>query len=167
LKCYSRQNIVQHLNCELTDDEPNNIPTIDDQDVATGYFESHHREALFRHLVTLEDQVVHKLFALLVAECMSVSDPLVDILGTSASLTMSRYWHADEAFFDLLRDKTTINAMLAEVAGEGVAQGNAKETGKLQKDILRDCLEGRNGRSAPDTWVPRWLRFPKVSYAER
>jgi ParB family transcriptional regulator, chromosome partitioning protein len=159
-----RQSIVQHLNCNLPNDEPNHITTIDDNDAATGYFESTAREALFRHLVTLEDYVVHQLLALLVAECMSVSDPLVDILGTSANLTMNRYWQADEAFFDLLRDKTTINAMLAEAAGESVAQGNAKETGKVQKDILRDCLEGRNGRSAPDNWVPRWLSFPKGSY---
>jgi ParB family transcriptional regulator, chromosome partitioning protein len=159
-----RQSIVQHLSCDLPDNEPNNIPTIDDGHVATGYFETHHKEALFRHLVTLEDHVVYQLLALLVAECMSVADPLVDIFGTSASLTMSRYWTPDKAFFELLRDKATINAMLAEVAGEGVAQGNAKETGKVQKDILRDCLEGRNGRSAPDNWVPRWLSFPKRSY---
>jgi ParB family transcriptional regulator, chromosome partitioning protein len=160
-----RQSIVQHLGCDLPDEEPNNIPTIDDGDVATSYFESNHREALFRHLVTLDDPVVYQLLALLVAECMSVADPLVEILGTSASLTMSRYWQADEAFLDLLRDKATINAMLAEVAGEAVAAGNAKETGKVQKGILRDCLEGRNSRAAPDTWVPRWLRFPKGRYA--
>jgi ParB family transcriptional regulator, chromosome partitioning protein len=155
-----RQSIVQHLNCSLPDDEPNHIPTIDDNDMATGYFESTARDALFRHLVTLEDHVVHQLLALLVAECLSVGDPLIDILGTSASLTMSRYWQADEAFFDLLRDKATINAMLADVAGAEVASGNARETAKVQKGILRDCIEGRNGRTAPDSWVPKWLRFP-------
>jgi ParB family transcriptional regulator, chromosome partitioning protein len=49
---------------------------------------------------------------------------------------------------------------LADVAGVDVANGNAKEIIKTQKGILRDCLEGRNGRTAPDSWVPKWLRFP-------
>jgi ParB family transcriptional regulator, chromosome partitioning protein len=53
---------------------------------------------------------------------------------------------------------------LADVAGVDVANGNAKEIIKTQKDILRDCLEGRNGRSAPDSWVQKRLRFLQGGY---
>jgi ParB family transcriptional regulator, chromosome partitioning protein len=160
-----RREVVQHLGCALPDGEPGSICSIDDQSAATGHFESQHRKAMFQHLVTLEDDAVQQLLAVLVAECMSVADPLIDILGTATNLTMDRYWQADDAFCDLLRDKSTINALLGEVAGEDVANGNGKESGKVQKEILRDCIEGRNGRSAPDSWVPRWLRFPMGCYA--
>jgi ParB family transcriptional regulator, chromosome partitioning protein len=160
-----RREIAQHLSCELPDEESNNISAIDDSDAATGYFEAYHREALFRHLVTLKDHVVHQLLALLVAECLSVHDALIDILGTASNINIGLNWKPDEAFFDLLRDKTTLNTMLAEVAGADVAAGNAQETAKTQKDILRDCIKGRNGRTATANWLPRWLRFPKGSYA--
>jgi ParB family transcriptional regulator, chromosome partitioning protein len=159
-----RREIIQHMGCKLPDDEPNNITAIHDSDAATGYFEASHRESLFSHLVTLEDHVVQQVLALLVAECMSVHDPLIDILGTANSINLGLNWTADDVFFDLLRDKTTINAMLAEVAGDDVAKGNTRETGKVQKDILRDCLEACKGRSAPIGWVPRWMWFPKGSY---
>jgi hypothetical protein len=60
-----------------------------------------------------------------------------------------------------VKDRETL---LADIAGADVANGNVKEITKIRKDILRDCLEGRNGRTAPDSWVPKWLRFPQGEY---
>ena len=72
----------------------------------------------------------------------------------------------DDAFFELLRDKNVTNAMLAEIAGDSVAKANRDATTKAQKAIIRDCLEGRNGREKTPNWRPRWLQFPALSYGD-
>ncbi|MEZ5980978.1 MAG: hypothetical protein R3C54_01560 [Parvularculaceae bacterium] len=38
------------------------------------------------------------------------------------------------------------NAMLADIAGDSVAKANRDATAKAQKAIIRDCLDGLNGR---------------------
>src|SRR5690606_31236570 len=58
-------------------------------------------------------------------------------------------------------------AMVEDVAGKTVAEGNAKEKGKTLKTIVRDCLAGANGRPKAEGWVPRWLRFPASGYTAR
>ena len=69
----------------------------------------------------------------------------------------------DAAFFDLLRDKAAINAMLREVAGKGVADANVAATAKVQKGIIRDCLAGE-GRRQVEGWLPRYMGFPFRAY---
>jgi ParB family chromosome partitioning protein len=68
---------------------------------------------------------------------------------------------------DGIRDREVIDAMLAEVAGKEIAEANSKETGKIKRQIIRDCLDGANGRAKIEGWVPRWLRFPASSYTTR
>jgi ParB family chromosome partitioning protein len=63
-------------------------------------------------------------------------------------------------FFDLLRDRASINAILADVAGEAIAKANIAEKAKTQKQIIRDYLAGANGRVKIDGWLPGWLAFP-------
>ena len=75
-------------------------------------------------------------------------------------------WRADDTFLDPLKDKVTINAVLSDIAGSTVAEANAKETGKTQKGIIRDCLSGGNGRKQVKNWVPNWLRFPVQSHTD-
>lgn len=91
---------------------------------------------------------------------------ITDDLGTQLSVDMAAGWNADEAFFDLVRDRRVLTAILAEVAGEPAAQANAAAKLKVQKAIVRDCLAGENGRAKVEGWVPRWLRFPEASYID-
>ncbi|MEL6486417.1 MAG: hypothetical protein AAFQ13_04640 [Pseudomonadota bacterium] len=72
----------------------------------------------------------------------------------------------DDAFFDLLRDKQVINAMLAETAGEDVAKGNLTATAKVQKGIIQDVLSGKRTSGNPD-WTPRYMAFPMSAYTDR
>jgi ParB family transcriptional regulator, chromosome partitioning protein len=117
------------------------------------------RDALFAQLCRMEDSDIYLLLGLITAELLSPTDPAIETIGSAAQIGMSLYWTPDNCFFELLRDKATINMMLAEVAGADVAAGNVKEPTKVQKAILQDCLEGRNGRSAVENWLPQWLRF--------
>src|SRR3546814_3588242 len=80
---------------------------------------------------------------------------------------MARCWQADDAFFECLRDKEVLTRIVAEVAGEPVAKANANETGKVLKGIIRDRLDGTNGRPKVDGWVPKWMTFPPAAYTGR
>jgi ParB family chromosome partitioning protein len=53
------------------------------------------------------------------------------------------------------------------VAGEPVAAANAKEPGKVLKRIVRDHLDGTNGRPKVEGWVPKWMAFPPAAYTAR
>jgi ParB family chromosome partitioning protein len=57
--------------------------------------------------------------------------------------------------------------MLVQVAGDQVAQANAKETGKVKRQIIADCLAGTNGRAKVERFVPRWMTFPPSAYTTR
>ncbi len=57
--------------------------------------------------------------------------------------------------------------MVEEVSDKQVVTGNAKEPGKVLKAIIRDCLDGKKGRTKVEGWVPRWMRFPASGYTPR
>jgi len=57
--------------------------------------------------------------------------------------------------------------IVAEVSGESIAVANAKEKTSVMKTIVRDTLDGTNGRARCDQWVPRWMAFPPSAYTER
>jgi ParB family chromosome partitioning protein len=79
---------------------------------------------------------------------------------------MAAWWSPDDAFFDLLRDKQAVNAMLAEVAGKDTASAHVTSTAAVQKGIIRNCLSG-TGRAKVDGWLPRYMSFPAQGYTER
>jgi ParB family chromosome partitioning protein len=80
---------------------------------------------------------------------------------------MAACWQADDAFFELLRDKQVLTALVADVAGETVAAANAGEKTRTLKGIIRDSLTGANGRTKVEGWVPRWMAFPPAAYTQR
>jgi len=92
---------------------------------------------------------------------------VVEAVGSYLAVDMARLWTADDAFFDLVRDRQMVNAMLRDVGGKKVADGNITEKVKTQKGIIRDHLTGENQRPKIDGWVPKRLRFPAMSYSAR
>src|SRR3546814_18822108 len=80
---------------------------------------------------------------------------------------MAAWWSADDAFLASLRDKEVLTALVAEVGGDEVAVANAKEKGATLKTIVRDHLDGRNGRTQVEGWVPKWMSFPPAASTER
>jgi len=122
---------------------------------------------VFSKLLALDDGTVMDILSVVMGETLDARCELVDALGLHLSIEMAEVWQADDALLGSIRDREVLDAMLGEVAGERVASGNATETSKVKRQIIRDCLDGANGRPKVEGWVPRWLRFPASGYTER
>ena len=123
--------------------------------------------AAFARLLALSDDEVLKVAAVAMAETLAAGSAAVETAGVHLRADARACWQPDDAFFDLIRDRASINAMLAEVAGKTVADANFAEKVASQKGILRDCLAGANGRAKVEGWLPGWLAFPVRACTEQ
>ena len=123
--------------------------------------------SLFQRLLTLSDDRLLDVIAIVMGETLDAGGAMVEPLGQHLGLDMADVWQADDALLDHVRDREVLDAMVAEVAGDTAAKANASATAKVKRRIIRDCLTGANGRSKVERWVPRWMRFPAGSYREQ
>jgi ParB family chromosome partitioning protein len=123
--------------------------------------------ALFLRLLDLPDPAILDVVVIVMGETLAAGSVAVEAIGRTLCVDMADYWQADPAFFDLVRDKEVLGAMVAEVAGEAVASANAKEKGATLKRIIADHLAGADGRPKVERWVPRWMAFPPAAYTDR
>lgn len=123
-------------------------------------------EDIFVKLAKLDDSKVMTILTFVVAETLQSGSVMVEELGSLLKVDMADHWQADETFFDLLRDKEAINAMLSEIGGKRVAESNLNGTAKVQKQIIRDFMTGE-GRKQAKGWQPRYMRFPLEGYTKR
>jgi len=123
--------------------------------------------SVLTRLIALPDAAVLEVAAVVMAETLEAGSPLIEMLGALLGADMADVWQADDVLLDLIRDREVLGAVLSEVAGNTVATGNAKATGKVTRGIIRDCLTGGNGRAKVERWVPRWMAFPPSAYTER
>lgn len=123
-------------------------------------YDAYPTAVVFAKLLTLSDEDVQRVAACVMAETLEAGSAVVEAVGNHLAVDAGEHWQPDDAFFDMIRDKAIINAMLAEVAGKRVADGNVAEKAKTQKKIIRDCLAGANGRAKVEGWLPGWLAFP-------
>jgi ParB family transcriptional regulator, chromosome partitioning protein len=123
--------------------------------------------AIFRRLLDLPDALVFEVIAIVMGETLASGSAAVEAVGLQIGVDMTCYWEADEAFFELIRDRQVLERIMAEVAGETVAAANAGEKTKTMKRIVRDHLAGENGRAKREHWVPRWMAFPPKAYTTR
>jgi ParB family chromosome partitioning protein len=98
------------------------------------------------------------------AQSLATGSMLAEAAAITLKPDLRGTWAADDTFFELLRDRAIANAMLADVEGESVAKGNAAEKFNVQKQIIRDCLAGKNDRPKVENWLPGWMEFPFRSY---
>lgn len=122
---------------------------------------------IFQRLLDLPDAVVLEVIAIVMGETLAAGSAAVEAVGMEISVDMARCWQADDAFFELIRDREVLTRIVAEVAGETVADANAGEKTKTLKRIVRDHLDGTNGRDRRENWVPRWMAFPPAAYTAR
>jgi ParB family chromosome partitioning protein len=120
----------------------------------------------FARLMKLADDDIARILIFIMAEAMAVGHEAIDCFACVAPIDIGAWMAPDDAFYDLLRDRKIANAMLHDIAGSDVASANAGEPLKVQKAIIRDCLEGWNGRERAPDWRPSWLRFPALSYGD-
>lgn len=116
-------------------------------------------EAVFRHLLTLTDEAVMAILAVVMAELLAVSRGIIAAAGVELAIDPISYWRADDAFLALLHQRDLLLTLIGEVAGEAVAASNATEKVKTLRGIFSDCLAGTNGRTKAEPWAPRWLHF--------
>src|SRR3546814_6463532 len=81
------------------------------------------------------------VIVIVIGETLETGSAAVEAVGTEIGVDMARYWQADDAFFECLRDKEVLTRIVAEVAGEPVAAAHAGEKGKTLKRIVRDHLD--------------------------
>ncbi|NIJ43445.1 ParB family chromosome partitioning protein [Parvibaculum indicum] len=120
---------------------------------------------LFAALLKLSDDEVMRVLAIVMAETLESGTAVVEALGTHLKVDMRDYWQADDAFFDLLRNKAAVNAMLRHIGGKAVADANVTATTKVQKKIIRDFITG-DGRRQAEGWLPRYMEFPFKAYTK-
>ncbi len=120
---------------------------------------------VFTALLKLSDKDVMRTLAFVMAETLEAGTGIVEALGTHIKVDMADYWQADDAFFDLLRDKAAVNAMLRHIGGKAVADANVTATTKVQKKIIRDFISG-DGRKKVEGWLPHYMAFPFKAYTK-
>lgn len=122
---------------------------------------------VFLRLLDLPDPAVMDVIAIVMGETLASGSAAVEAVGEQLGVAMADWWQADPVFFELIRDKEVMLRIVAEVAGERVAEANAKEKGRTLKAIVADHLEGTNGRARVECWVPGWMAFPATAYTTR
>lgn len=135
--------------------------------VTRGHMRDGDLVGLFHRLLDLPDPAVLDVIAIVVGETLASGSAAVEATGSHLGVAMADCWRADDAFFDLIRDREVMLGIVAEVAGEQVASANASEKVKTLKTIVRDRLDGTNGREQRLGWVPRWMTFPPSAYTAR
>ncbi|BAK67294.1 ParB-like protein [Sphingobium sp. SYK-6] len=123
--------------------------------------------SLFLRLLNLSDPALMEVIVLVMGETLAVGSAAVDAVGACLTVDMADWWQADAALFELIRDKEVLGQIVAEMAGEQVASANADETTMTLKRIVRDHLDGKDGRTRVERWVPKWMAFPPAAYTAR
>jgi ParB family chromosome partitioning protein len=122
---------------------------------------------IFLRLMAMDDEALLSIVAVVMGETLASGSTIIETVGLHIGLDMATYWQADDAFFELMRDREVLACMVGEVAGATVAHANAGEKAKVLKTIIRDHLEGADGREKRDGWVPGWMAFPPSAYTTR
>lgn len=122
---------------------------------------------IFARLLELPDPVVLEIVAIVMGETLMAGSEAIEQIGIYLDVDMAKVWTPDAAFWSLIRDKEVLGKIVAEVAGEDIASANANEKAAVLKTIVTDHLNGTNGRTKVEGWVPRWMRFEPSPYTAR
>lgn len=65
---------------------------------------------------------------------------MVEAVTIQTGSSLAGQWQPDRLFFDQLRDKEIIGAMLEDVAGKAIADSKISATGKVKKALMQEAL---------------------------
>jgi ParB family chromosome partitioning protein len=122
---------------------------------------------VFARLLELDDETVMRVMAFAMAESLQADEPVVESITYVVPVDMAAMWEPDDAFFDILRDKKVINAMVKDIAGKSAADANLTETGKVQKAIILEAYAGSGTRKHRPDWRPKWMQVPARHYFDK
>jgi ParB family transcriptional regulator, chromosome partitioning protein len=96
--------------------------------------------ALFARPMAMTDAEVLHVLTFLMARSLPAGSAEVEALGSSIlAVDMEKWWTADDAFLELLRDKPAINA----IAGKHATSVHVAEPVKARRMFIRASLPGR------------------------
>jgi len=121
---------------------------------------------VFARLLELDDATVMRVMAFAMAESLQADEAVVEAITYIVPVDMAALWEPDDAFFNILRDKKVINAMVKDIAGKGTADGCLTDTGKAQKQIILNRIAGHGAEANPD-WRPKWMQVPARHYFDK
>ena len=98
--------------------------------------------SVFAALLKQDNATVMKVMTLGMALSLKAGSVQIEAIPLVVPVDMDAFWSPDDAFFDLLRDKRVINTMVAEIAGPATAKAHLTDTGKAQKEIIRNRIAG-------------------------
>lgn len=154
-----RQSIRTLLGFDDNADEPV-VPRKQDWDRRIDLYE------VFAKLQSLTDEDVLKILTYVIAETLANGSAMVELLGNSLTVNMADHWSPGDTFFDLLKDKQAINAVLKQIGGKTVADAHISSTAKVQKDVMCQYLNGTRKSQKAD-WMPNYMAFPMKGYTKR
>ena len=120
---------------------------------------------IFAALLAMSDEKVMEVLAFTMAQTLEAGGPVVEAVLHVCETDLSAYWKPDAAFFDLLRDKRAINAMVADIGSKSLADSCASDTAKVQKQIIGNRIMGHGCDPNPD-WRPAWMQVPPARLVE-
>lgn len=119
---------------------------------------------VFAALLKMSERQVLRVLTFVMSETLEAGGAIVEAILHITGCEPQKQIPLDEAFWDLLRDKRPINAMVAEIAGEATAKAALTDTAKNQKRIIRNRIKGEGCEKANPDWRPGWMMTPPSSY---
>ncbi|NRA88989.1 MAG: ParB/RepB/Spo0J family partition protein, partial [Rhizobiales bacterium] len=110
---------------------------------------------IFSKLLTLSNEEVTTILTFVIAETLSSDSDTFEILGNLLNVDMAQSWSPDDTFFNLLKSKDTINAIVQEVGSKQLADSSITNTAKEQKQTIQKLLKDSDCQ-----WQPRYMAFP-------
>lgn len=120
---------------------------------------------VFAALLKMTDEKVMSVVAVVMGETLEAGSATVEAALHVTGAKLGDWWTPDETFFELLRDKRAINAMVADIAGTTAAKSVLTDTAKAQKAVIRDRLK-LSGEDACGSWLPAWMATPPRGFVD-
>jgi len=124
---------------------------------------------VFASLLAQEDETVMRVMTMTMSQTLCADEDVVESVAAVIQPDVPALWTPDDAFFDIIRDKRVINAMVADIGGKAMADSMVSETGTKQKTALRNRMDpnvvGKD--TAQPGWRPRWMQTRPAHYIDR
>ena len=111
---------------------------------------------IFAALMKMSDAEMMNIAAFVMTETLEAGSAGVEAILHVTDAKPGDHWAPDDAFFDLLRDKRAINAMVADIAGSTAAKSVLTDTAKAQKEVIENRLQPASEGADPG-WIPSWM----------
>lgn len=116
---------------------------------------------VFSALLAMSDKEVGSVLAFVMADTLAAGGAIVEAVAHVTDTDMVPYWKPGPAFFDLVRDKRAVNAMVADIASPSTAEACLTDTAKVQKQLIGNRITGEGCQAEAD-WRPGWMQVPPV-----